>query len=647
MSYISWSRVAYIFFVLAVLAALLKLGSLGLSDSSPLRQAAAKTPDAQRTEIQENQNTEAVKSVTSSSEGDSSSSSVDTVEVRNVETRNGGSSAAPQKTDDGTTIFYRPAKKQEAKRDKASRKKSSGDKSRKGKPSREDSSGLGSPQGGSGQSGISSPFQSTNTEPVCGNLRNVSKGSKAVFPLSDQFFNSYDDTWGAARPQGGHAGTDLMTPMNTPEYAITDATVVPVSGANGNGWNTLGGYTLMLRADYSIGPVQEGDLFYYAHMDREASLKIGSRVEAGQLIGYAGDTGQGSEITRGLFPPHLHLGWYDTTGARASVESGAMNPFPLLEWIKTNGGAVSGGSDAKYCTAPQTGPPIPSTGEQSWPTQDNPTDRPDIDTGGTDAAPSPVVKRATNESKKSPRPDKPLKNERIRSEKPDVTPPNLKDKPGLGSQGKSPRLKVPRAGEIVDKVRDMIDDAFNNDKRDKPDKNNVKKAKKDNDRTKKPTSNRKDKSAKNESNCETSGKLIDAKKRAKANKTIEECADSPERQSDSGSKKPNNDGANDNTDGKATDAKPEYEDEKSGDTSDEENTEGEQTTVNPPGDEDAVTENTSPDDADLPPDQPAAEDEATVEEKPVVEEAAPVVEEPVVEEPVVEEEAPAAETTQE
>ncbi len=640
MSYISWSRVAYIFFVLAVLAALLKLGSLGLSDSSPLRQAAAKTPDAQRTEIQEKQKVEAEKSVTPNADQSAPSGSVTTVEVRN-----GSSSATPQKTDDGTTIFYRPAKKQEAKRDKPSRKKSPGDKSRKGKPSREDSSGIDSPKGSSGQSGISSPFQSGNTEPVCGNLRNVSKGSKAVFPLSDQFFNSYDDTWGAARPQGGHEGTDLMTPMNTPEYAITDVTVVPVSGANGNGWNTLGGYTLMLRADYSIGPVQEGDLFYYAHMDREASLKIGSRVEAGQLIGYAGDTGQGSEITRGLFPPHLHLGWYDTTGARASVESGAMNPFPLLEWIKTNGGAASGGSDAKYCTAPQTGPPIPSTGEQSWPTPDNPTDRPDIDTGGADAAPSPVVKRVTNESKKSPRPDKPLKNERIRSEKPDVTPPNLKDKPGLGSQGKSPRLKVPRVGEIVDKVRGMIDGAFDKDKRDKSDKNKVKKAKKtkkDSDRRKKSSSSRKDKSAKNESNCETSGKLTDAKKRAKANKTIEECADSPERQSDSGSKKPNNDGANDNTDGKAADTKPESEDEKSGDTSDEENTDGEQTTVKPPGDEDAVTEDTSPDDADPPPDQPAAEDEATVEEKPVVEEAAPVEEEPVVEE-----EAPAAEATQE
>jgi hypothetical protein len=33
-----------------------------------------------------------------------------------------------------------------------------------------------------------------------------------------------------------------------PEYAVTDGTVVPVTGSNGNGWNTLGDYTVMLRA---------------------------------------------------------------------------------------------------------------------------------------------------------------------------------------------------------------------------------------------------------------------------------------------------------------------------------------------------------------------------------------------------------------
>src|SRR3712207_9364137 len=98
----------------------------------------------------------------------------------------------------------------------------------------------------------------------------------------------------------------------------------------------------MVEAAYSVGPIKKGDLFYYAHLERESALKIGTRVRAGQVVGYAGDTGQGPELTRGLFPPHLHLGWYDATGSRSDVVSGAMNPYPLLEWIKANGGAITG-----------------------------------------------------------------------------------------------------------------------------------------------------------------------------------------------------------------------------------------------------------------------------------------------------------------
>ena len=92
------------------------------------------------------------------------------------------------------------------------------------------------------------------------------------------YANSYDDTWGAPRPQGGHEGTDLMSPAGTPEYAVTDGTIVPVTGSNGNGWNTLGGYALMLRAAYSVGPVREGDLFYYAHLEKESALPLGAMM---------------------------------------------------------------------------------------------------------------------------------------------------------------------------------------------------------------------------------------------------------------------------------------------------------------------------------------------------------------------------------
>ena len=238
--------------------------------------------------------------------------------------------------------------------------------------------------------------RATNGGPVCGNLGDFPKSSKVVFPLPKEYFNSYEDTWGAARPQGGHEGADLMSPTGTPEFAITDGTIVPVKGANENGWNKLGGYTVMLEAAYDAGPIQAGDLFYYAHMKRESILKAGTKVRAGQQIGVVGDTGEGREATRGKFPPHLHFGWYDTgsAGSRTDLESGAMNPYPLLLWLESNGGVITGGTDASYCEAPRE------------PTPDSSGMTPDLDTGDqNDARPSPVVEK-NRDGRNPPEPER-------------------------------------------------------------------------------------------------------------------------------------------------------------------------------------------------------------------------------------------------
>ncbi len=241
-------------------------------------------------------------------------------------------------------------------------------------------------------------------EPICGNLGNFPKSSRVVFPLPEEYFDAYEDTWGAARPQGGHEGTDLMSPTGTPEFAITDGTLVRIKGANKNGWNRLGGYTVMLKAAYDAGPIKKGDLFYYAHLDEESALPIGTKVRAGQQIGVVGDTGEGREVTRGKFPSHLHLGWYDMSGARTNLESGAMNPYPLLLWLEKHGGAISGGTDAAYCEAPQGPVPVPSTGEDSWPAPGSSGTRPDLDTGDdNDARPSSTIEEGRKDL--SPEPD--------------------------------------------------------------------------------------------------------------------------------------------------------------------------------------------------------------------------------------------------
>jgi murein DD-endopeptidase MepM/ murein hydrolase activator NlpD len=67
-----------------------------------------------------------------------------------------------------------------------------------------------------------------------------------------------------------------------------------------------------------------GRYYYYAHLDRYADgLETGQLVEAGQLLGHVGNSGN----ARGT-PPHLHFGVYSAAGA--------INPLPLLNRRLTN-----------------------------------------------------------------------------------------------------------------------------------------------------------------------------------------------------------------------------------------------------------------------------------------------------------------------
>ena len=64
-----------------------------------------------------------------------------------------------------------------------------------------------------------------------------------------------------------------MSLTGTPEVAITDGTIVPVKGANENGWNRLGGYTVMLKAAFEAGPIEKGDLFILRPHGRRERLE--------------------------------------------------------------------------------------------------------------------------------------------------------------------------------------------------------------------------------------------------------------------------------------------------------------------------------------------------------------------------------------
>lgn len=166
--------------------------------------------------------------------------------------------------------------------------------------------------------------------------------TEAVFPLPGRYAGSYENDWGASREQGAHEGTDLYAPRGAPIFSITAGTVTPTLGTE-DGWNTLGGYAVTIEADAAPAPIEDGDSLYYAHLDAPSSLEPGDRVEAGQKVGEVGDSGGGPPGTRGKFPTHLHLGWYDgsTFGSRADAPSGAMNPYPLLRRLERDGAAKS------------------------------------------------------------------------------------------------------------------------------------------------------------------------------------------------------------------------------------------------------------------------------------------------------------------
>ncbi|RHW30952.1 LysM peptidoglycan-binding domain-containing protein [Lysinibacillus yapensis] len=141
-----------------------------------------------------------------------------------------------------------------------------------------------------------------------------------TFPLKKGTYSPYGDSWGNSRTYGGtrtHEGTDIMAPKGTPVYSATSGQVANY------GWNEFGGYQITIKT-------ADGYNLYYAHLSKYASgIKKGSIVQEGQLIGYVGDTGYGTEGTSGKFSPHLHFAIYNSNWA-------AVNPYSNLRFWESN-----------------------------------------------------------------------------------------------------------------------------------------------------------------------------------------------------------------------------------------------------------------------------------------------------------------------
>ncbi len=151
----------------------------------------------------------------------------------------------------------------------------------------------------------------------------------SCFPIALDGVNgekvTFENSWGTARNYGGerrHEGVDLMTSNNVPGYfpavSVCDGVVEKL------GWLELGGYRIGIRSEHGL-------YVYYAHLDSYApNLKIGDVVEAGDVLGYVGNTGYGPEGTKGKFDVHLHFGLYvDIEGEEVSV-----NPYEILRYLE-------------------------------------------------------------------------------------------------------------------------------------------------------------------------------------------------------------------------------------------------------------------------------------------------------------------------
>jgi len=114
-------------------------------------------------------------------------------------------------------------------------------------------------------------------------------GGGYVFPVYGP--SSFTDTFGAARADvGWHHGDDIFAPLGAPIVAVANGAVFSV------GWNNLGGNRFWLSD-------RQGNQFYYAHLSAFSPLAVnGARVNAGDVLGFVGNTGD-AEGT----PYHLHF----------------------------------------------------------------------------------------------------------------------------------------------------------------------------------------------------------------------------------------------------------------------------------------------------------------------------------------------------
>jgi murein DD-endopeptidase MepM/ murein hydrolase activator NlpD len=152
-----------------------------------------------------------------------------------------------------------------------------------------------------------------------------------VFPVVGAA--TYTDDFGDPRGSSRHEGNDIMAPKRSSAVAAEAGTI--------KFWTTSSSAGCML---YLYG--ESGTTYLYIHLNNDRTLKNdnkgkcvpgtayakglhdGSHVDAGQLVGYVGDSGDANGIAS-----HLHFEIHPKGGK-------AVDPFPYLQRAEALGGAA-------------------------------------------------------------------------------------------------------------------------------------------------------------------------------------------------------------------------------------------------------------------------------------------------------------------
>jgi hypothetical protein len=153
-----------------------------------------------------------------------------------------------------------------------------------------------------------------------------------IFPVAGDV--SYIDDFGQARAGGPHQGNDLMGVKKTPVVAVESGKVTL--------WTTSASAGCML---YLYG--DSGTMYEYIHLNNDLTmkndnrgscvagvsyakgLKTGAHVQAGQVVGYLGDSGDANGIAS-----HLHFEVHPNGGAAVSPYSYLQSAQRMLFFAK-------------------------------------------------------------------------------------------------------------------------------------------------------------------------------------------------------------------------------------------------------------------------------------------------------------------------